>query len=150
MWHFPGSPEFLARQARRLGLDKHKINHVRACQTSPDLYILSNIIGQLCGRYRERLLPGGLRLSEPELKGIAATLERCELEVRKLHLTAASADDMLGEAYRVFDLTRERNPFEILSDFDAGDLAPVSTPPRNDPETPASNAFPEPGDSTDE
>jgi hypothetical protein len=124
MWHFPGSPIFLTRQAERLGLTKQPFDYVHASRGNPDLYTLSGIIGQLCDRFRGALKSGTAHgLSVPDLGAVTATLERCEREVRKLHLAAASADDMLAEAYRVFAIHRPRNPFEIVSNFDVAPLA---------------------------
>ena len=120
-WTYSGSPDYLARQAKRLGISQEIAN---ACKHNSELFTLSTMLSQLCWHLlaaeKARLArtndnPVG-QLPRPEI--LRQSLERCEVEVKKLHLSAAAADDALGDAYRAFGFDRARKPFEILSDLD--------------------------------
>ncbi len=57
-----------------------------------------------------------------ELERLKSTLERCELEVQKLHILAAAADEMLMEARAAFGLEKPKRLFEVMSDLETNIL----------------------------
>ena len=58
----------------------------------------------------------------PNSSALKSTLERCELEVQKLHILAAAADEMLMEARAAFGLEKPKRLFEVMSDLESNIL----------------------------
>jgi hypothetical protein len=116
MWRFRGSPHYLDHQARRLGITQILADRARH---NPEIYRLSVLLAQLSERYhRGRKENGKPVFYMTELAQIKGTLEQCELELQKLHLLAAAADTMLGDAWHAFSLEPPKRSFGVSSDLD--------------------------------
>ena len=89
MWHFRGTPPYIAAQARRLGLSEPMAAH---CKHNAEIHRVSILLGQLCDRWHrcrkedDRPVVGPLdaRRSRPRW-------DEAEDESLKLHALAASA-----------------------------------------------------------
>jgi hypothetical protein len=121
MLTYHGSPYYLARQARRLGISQRIAD---ACRHDKELFSISTMLGQLYGhliaaekaaRFRTNDNPVG---SMPRPESIRESLENAEVHVAKLHLAAAAADEALAEAWTAFGQERPRRPYEIMANSD--------------------------------
>jgi hypothetical protein len=125
MWRFRGSPFYLARAAKRLGLAQ-ELAH--ASRHNAEIFKLATLVSQLCEHWHRARRDNGMPVFyAPELERVKSTLQRCEPEVQKLHIMAAAADEMLTEAWDAFGLLRPRQNYCLLED-----LPPTQTLPRGD------------------
>jgi hypothetical protein len=116
LWHYNGIPEFLFRQAARLGIGSHQADLARH---NKEIHRLSTLVNQLCERYHKaRKEDGEPVFGSVEIAGIKETLGACERELEKLHILAASAEEMLRSVYNAFDVDAPDRPFIILAASD--------------------------------
>jgi hypothetical protein len=116
MWRFRGVPPVLSGQARRLGISPVLADRARH---NPEIHRAAVLLGQLCERaHKARKENGRPVLSGPETAQIRGTLEQAEQECAKLHALAATAAEMLDEAWRAFGYEPPPRHYEVLSDFD--------------------------------
>ena len=121
-WHYNGIPEFLFRQASRLGIDRHQADLARH---NKEIHRLSTLVNQLCERYHRAY---GIRrardaddepvFGEIELKQIKQTLGACERQLEQLHILAASADEMMEQVYGAFSIDAPARAFIIMAESD--------------------------------
>jgi hypothetical protein len=120
MWRFKGSPHYLDKQARRLGITQVLADKARH---NPEIYRLAVLLGQLCERYhRARKENGKPVFYTTELVQINGTLEQCELDLQKLHMLAGAADAMLCDAWQAFGFAKPRRSYEVQSISDTSTL----------------------------
>ena len=120
MWRFRGSPFYLARQAKRLGVAQ-ELAH--ASRHNAEIFRIATLASQLCEHWHRARKENGFPVFyAPELERLKCTLERCEIEVQKLHILAAAADEMLLEARAAFGLEKPKRLFEVMSDLESNIL----------------------------
>ena len=121
MWRFRGSPFYLAKQAKRLGVPQ-ELAH--ASRHNAEIFRLATLVSQLCEHWhRARKENGCPVFYAPELERLKAHARRAaRLEVQKLHILAAAADEMLIEARAAFGLESPKRLFEVMSDLDTNIL----------------------------
>jgi hypothetical protein len=120
MWRFRGSPFYLAKAAKRLGVAQELVHTSRH---NAEIFKLATLVSQLCEHWHRARRENGMPVFyAPELERLKSTLLRCELEVQKLHILAAAADEMLTEAWDAFGLTKPKRVFEVMSDLDTNTL----------------------------
>jgi hypothetical protein len=120
IWRYRGSPHYLNQQGSRLGVTQVLIDRARNNQ---ELYRVSVLLSQLCDRYHKARKENGQPvLPPPELDQIRGTLLQAEQECSKLHALAASAADMIDEAYAAFRLGQPERHYAVLSDFDTPNI----------------------------
>jgi hypothetical protein len=116
LWRFRGTPHYLGRQAVRLGVTPVLADRARNNQ---EIYRVSVLLAQLCERYHKaRKEDGRPVLPNPELAQVRGTLLQCEQECAKLHALAATAAEMIDEAYQAFEDKCPPRHFAVLSDYD--------------------------------
>jgi hypothetical protein len=116
LWRFRGTPHYLGQQASRLGVTQVLADRARNNQ---EIYRVSVLLAQLCERYHKaRKEDGRPILAGTELAQVRGTLQQAEQECAKLHALAATAADMIDEAYRAFGTDQPPRHFLVLSDFD--------------------------------
>jgi hypothetical protein len=117
LWRFRGTPHYLGSQAVRLGITPVLADRARNNQ---EIYRVSVLLAQLCERYHKaRKEDGKPVLPNPELAQVRGTLLQADQECAKLHALAATAAEMIDEAYRAFELGAPDRHFAVLCDFDA-------------------------------
>jgi len=126
MWHFRGSPPYLAQQAKRLGISQVLVDRARH---NAELHRVSVLLGQLCERYHKARHENGKPLfPAPELAQIRGTLEQVEQECSKLHALAATAAQMIDEARAEAGIEPLDRHFAVLSDYDNDSTPTVPLP----------------------
>ena len=130
MWRFRGTPFYIAHQAQRLGITQVLADRSRH---NPEIYRAAVLLSQLCERYHSLRKEGDEPIMGPaELGQIKGTLGQIELELQKLHMLAATADVMAGEAWAAFGLEPPERSFRVISQYD--DARPT---PHHNGSTPA-------------
>jgi len=115
-WRYRGTPPYLSAQAKRLGISQVLADRARH---NPEIHRVSVLLGQLCERaHKARQQDGRPVLFPPELAQVRGTLEQVEQECAKLHALAASAAEMIDEAWAAFDLAPPNRHYAVLCDFD--------------------------------
>ncbi len=100
LWRFRGTPHYLGQQSSRLGVTPVLADRARNNQ---EIYRVSVLLAQLCERYHKaRKEDGRPILHGTEMGQVRGTLEQAEQECAKLHALAATAAEMIDEAYRGF------------------------------------------------
>jgi len=123
MWHFRGSPPYLAQQAKRLGISQVLVDRARH---NAELHRASVLLGQLCERcHKARNENGRPVFPAPELAQLRGTLEQCEQECSKLHALAATAAQMIDEARAAIGIEPLDRHFAVLSDYDSAPTVPL-------------------------
>ena len=123
LWRYRGTPHYISHQAVRLGITQVLADRARNNQ---EIYRVSVLMSQLCERYHKaRRQDGRPVLPLTELAQVRGTLEQAEQECTKLHALAASAADMLDEAWQAFDLDQPDRHFAILCDYDTPSISPM-------------------------
>lgn len=124
LWRFRGTPHYLGQQAVRLGITPVLADRARNNQ---EIYRVSVLLSQLCERYHKaRKEDGRPVLPMMELAQVRGTLLQTDQECAKLHALAASAADMIDEAYRAFEIDLPQRHFAVLSDYDEA-TAPLAS-----------------------
>jgi hypothetical protein len=112
-WRFRGSPFYLSRHATRLGLPPELPHSARH---NAEIFRVATLCSQLCEHWHRARRENGVPvLTDLELLRLKATIDRIEIEVNKLHVLAAAASDMLGEAREAFGFASSRQS-EVTSD----------------------------------
>lgn len=115
-WHFRGTPHTLSKQAVRLGITPVLADRARHNQ---EIYRVSVLLAQLCDRYHKaRKEDGRPVIPKPELDQIRGTLLQADQECAKLHALAATASEMIDEAFQAFGLEHPGRHYAVLSDYD--------------------------------
>ena len=123
MWRFRGSPFYLAKQAKRLGVDSEMVH---ASRHNAEIFKLATLVSQLCEHWHRTRKENGIPVFfAPDLERMKGTLRRSECEVQKLHILAAAADEMLAEAWEAFGLERPRQNFAILEETLPTNILPL-------------------------
>jgi hypothetical protein len=116
LWRFRGTPHYLGQQAGRLGVTPVLADRARNNQ---EIYRVSVLLAQLCERYHKaRKEDGRPVLALTEMAQVRGTLQQAEQECAKLHALAATAAEMIDEAYRAFGTEQPRRTFLVMSDYD--------------------------------
>jgi hypothetical protein len=125
LWRYRGTPHHLNGQATRLGVTPILADRARH---NSELYRVSTLLAQLCERYHKaRKEDGRPVLHPPELAQVLGTLQQCDQECAKLHAVAATAAEMIDEAYSAFDLSREPRAYAVTCVYDP----PIEVPLTN-------------------
>jgi hypothetical protein len=120
MYRFRGSPFYLAKQAKRLGVPQELAHSARH---NAEIFRVATLVSQLCEHWHKARKENGFPVFyAPELERLKETLTRCELEVQKLHILAAAADEMLIEARAAFGIEHSERLSEVMSDLDTNIL----------------------------
>ena len=120
MWRFRGSPYYLGTQARRLGVSQEFVHVSRHNAEIYRVHTLTNALSECWhGMRKEDGIPV---LSPGERDRIKGTLGRVEIEVQKLHVLAAAADQMLAEARAAFGLEQPGQRFAVILEPDTNIL----------------------------
>jgi hypothetical protein len=116
MWRYRGTPHHLNQQGSRLGVTQVLLDRARNNQ---EIYRVSVLLSQLCERYHKaRREDGRPVLPATEMGQIRGTLLQAEQECAKLHALAATAAEMIDEAYAAFEIGQPDRHYAVLSDFD--------------------------------
>jgi hypothetical protein len=116
LWRFRGTPHYLGQQSSRLGVTPVLADRARNNQ---EIYRVSVLLAQLCERYHKaRKEDGRPVLALTEMAQVRGTLQQAEQECAKLHALAATAAEMIDEAYAAFGTEQPRRTFMVLSDYD--------------------------------
>lgn len=125
---------YLAANADACGVAATAVSSARH---NAELYRVSTLVTQLCERWhRSRREQGIPVLDRADRASVTSTLERCELDVRKLRMIAAAAEDMIREAREAFALDPQAShaigPMpDVVLPFGEGTAGPTDC----DPET---------------
>jgi hypothetical protein len=125
MWNSPGAPYYLERQIKRM---RGTPLHSKKAENIRQLIQITRLLGQLCGRYfaaTKNAKDGVPLFPRLEFDGIKGTLQECERELLVLHMAAASAEDMLADAYVALQIEPPVRPFAIISECDDEPTTPV-------------------------
>jgi hypothetical protein len=118
MWNSPGAPYYLERQLKRM---RGTPVHSKKAENIRQLIQITRLLGQLCGRYfaaTKNAREGVPLFPKLEYDGIKGTLQECERELLVLHMAAASAEDMLSDAYVALQIEPPLRPFAIITESD--------------------------------
>jgi hypothetical protein len=118
MWNSPGAPYYLERQLKRM---RGTPLHSKKAENIRQLIQITRLLGQLCGRYfaaTKNAKEGVPLFPKLEYDGIKGTLSECERELTVLHMAAASAEDMLADAYEALKIDPPVRAFTIVADGD--------------------------------
>jgi hypothetical protein len=123
MWHFRGTPHFLDRQAKRLGVTEALSHRAR---NNPEIYRCSVILAQLCERcHKARKENGRPVFGFQERSQIEGSLAQVEHELQKLYILAGAAAAMLAEAHAELGIPQRPRHFALMCDFDPPHTLPL-------------------------